>query len=72
MIQSKAIDTTAGNRSLDAARQHFSVWRESRIHRGRIPRELWRCAMEQATVHGVAHTARALRLNATELQQDHP
>ena len=69
MRRRKAIDTTAGDRAFETIRQQFSAWRGSRSHRGRIPEELWRSAMEQAAVHGVGRTARALRLNATELKK---
>jgi hypothetical protein len=53
---------------LDTAREALASWRRSHGGRGRpIPAALWADAADVARAHGVAETARALRLNPSKL-----
>lgn len=55
-------------KDLEATREALASWR--RLHGGRgrpIPAALWSEAADVARIHGVAETARALRLDAGKL-----
>ena len=55
-------------KDLDTTREALASWRRSHGGRGRpIPAALWSDAVDVARTHGVAETARALRLNASKL-----
>jgi hypothetical protein len=55
-------------KDLDTTREALGSWRRSHGGRGRpIPAALWLDAAEVARVHGVAETARALRLDPRRL-----
>ena len=53
---------------LDDVRRRFERWRRLPKADRRIPKALWRAAVEAAGEHGVSRTARALRLNTTSLK----
>ena len=55
--------------SLDRVRWRFERWRRTRAHHSRIPEALWAAALAAAKTHGVHRTARALRLNYTDLKR---
>jgi hypothetical protein len=55
--------------SLEAAKRRFEAWRRRQRWLGRIPKELWRIAVETAAVHGVDATARVLLVSPTRLKQ---
>jgi hypothetical protein len=57
----ESIDATTG---WDDVRQRIARWRETRTHRGApMPAALWEAAVAFAQQHGVAQTARALRID---------
>ena len=55
--------------SLDRVRWRFEHWRQTRRRRSPIPEVLWTVALAAATTHGAYRTARALRLNYTDLKR---
>jgi hypothetical protein len=69
MRSNKAISAAKGIDSLETVQQRFTHWRATRSHLGRIPDPLWQQAVEQAQVHGVCRTAKALRLHAGTLSK---
>ncbi len=69
MRSNKGISAAKGIESLETVQQRFTHWRATRSHLGRIPDPLWQLAVEQAQVHGVCRTAKALRLHAGTLSK---
>lgn len=58
----------SGTTDLESTRESLASWRRQHGGRGqRIPAAFWTEARELARVHGVAQTARALRLDAKRL-----
>jgi hypothetical protein len=55
--------------SLDRVRWRFEHWRRTRHRRSPIPETLWTGALAAAKTHGLYPTARALRLNYTDLKR---
>ena len=55
--------------TLDRVRWRFEHWRQTRPHPSRIPEALWTVAVAAAKTHGLHRTARALRLNYTDLKR---
>ena len=57
-----------GTTNLEATRESLAIWRRQHGGPGRpFPVVFWKEARELARVHGVAHTARQLRLDANKL-----
>jgi hypothetical protein len=69
MRSNEAIATPKIIESLEAVQQRFAHWRTTRSRLGLIPEPLWQQAVEQAQVHGVCRTAKALRLHAGTLSK---
>lgn len=60
----------AGHSQLSRARRRLSDWRERHGGRGRpIPEEIWAEAVAVAREHGVAKTARELKLDGRRLRR---
>jgi hypothetical protein len=53
---------------IEDAERAFQDWRRQRVTGAAIPEALWERAADVARVHGVARTARRLRLNQTRLK----
>ena len=47
----------------------IEAWRRRRVKRERMPSELWDCAVELASRHGVSRMARALGIGFAALQR---
>jgi hypothetical protein len=47
----------------------IEAWRRRRVKRERMPSELWDCAVELASRHGVCRVARALGIGYAALQK---
>lgn len=54
---------------LRRAAAKFAAWRRTRRDGTRIPQSLWEMAVQLARVHGVAATARALKLDYYSLKK---
>lgn len=54
---------------IESIRQRLERWRRNRKQRSPIPEELWTAAAELARRHGLAKTARALRLDYYSLKE---
>jgi len=55
--------------TLDDVVREFSLWRETRKHRGRIPNRLWDAALSLTTSYPASKVAEALHLNYAELKK---
>ena len=55
--------------TLDDVAKEFSMWRETRKHRGRIPNRLWDAAIALTTSYPARKVAEALHLNYTEMKK---
>ena len=54
---------------LEKVQRRFERWRQSRKIPSRIPGPLWASAVRMASMYGIAHTAKTLRVNYTALKQ---
>jgi hypothetical protein len=55
--------------TLEEVRNRFETWRQSRKPRSRIPKCLWKAAVDVCVDNPIWQVSRALRLNHTELKQ---
>lgn len=55
--------------TLDDVAHDFTLWRETRKHRGRIPNRLWDAAIGLTTSYPASKVAEALHLNYAELKK---
>src|SRR5881396_2730839 len=53
---------------MEEIRQQFETWRNTHVHRSRIPETLWTSAVKLARQHGLHRTAKALHLDYTKLK----
>ena len=54
---------------LEKVQRRFERWRQSRKIPSRIPGPLWASAVRMASMYGIAHTAKTLRVNYTALKK---
>ena len=55
--------------SLSRLGQRFATWRKKRVAGQRIPKSLWKSAVEVAAQHGVSRTAALLKLDYYALKK---
>jgi len=54
---------------LEEVSKRFETWRRGKKHGSRIPKSLWKAAVEVCAEHGVFRVSKALRVNYNDLKQ---
>lgn len=65
----KTESTPASRPTLEEVRHRFETWRRGKKHGSRIPKSLWKAAVEVCAEHGVFRVSKALRVNYNDLKQ---
>ena len=61
--------STGGQTGFEPVLRSLAAWRKKRESGARIPERVWKKAVELAEVHGVAKTAKTLRLDFYDLRR---
>jgi len=69
MVSAKLIPSDKTNHQINHLQKRLDVWRKAHRQGSRLPRRIWKAAVEVAEQCGVNKTAKALRLNYYDLKK---